>query len=430
MNKKALHTVLSDVKTGNVSENHCESIDVLRVARQEQVISSERPQVLLHFDTHSDLRKFVLPPEKVRLLSQVEPDSLREFETSLGIKIPETIADDEVLIANKVSVPNKITIANWINLAVVENNITDIYWILPDWTKEDPYKKSFWEDHPNITEHARRLANFADGPTEQRFYVNPHTEEVFFTPPIENASMYREVRFYKLCLSDLPSLPDEADVILDICGDYFVNSGYDTIDDLSNVPHTLNKSALEITQETKRKANAAFNAIFETLAEKSIKPVVYMAAESKAFVPSGYRHFVNYMLLEALRHAANGTLKNTLLRGQFFQEDQEWANVEDIEAITAFEHPLSPVLFEMKLLEATSDLDVSLFNKKHPAHNKIHECFISAYKVEESIARAMQSFLFATVSTKKAFVNDVIRQVAANTALEKQFIEKFGPQSR
>lgn len=228
--------VLSKVKYSSVYDDHDGAIKTLTKAKTEKTISLQNPVTLLHFDTHSDIKKNNEPV---------------------------------------------LHIGNWINKAMSMGVIGEIYWILPDWTKDNEWKSSFWPENALWSQDNEGIANIMlDAPSEKVFYYEKNNGKIHFLKPLNydfNMNNYFPVRFHKLTIDDLPSMKDRQNVMLDICGDYFVNSGMSTVNKANNLTN-FKENAFEIDR--------SFNEIFTQLEKKDIQPTIYTAAKSEGFVPT------------------------------------------------------------------------------------------------------------------------------------------------
>lgn len=241
-----MQNVLSRIQVADVSPNHHSAITTLKKAMQQGIISTRNPVTILHFDTHSDLKR------------------------------------------NKEPV---LHIGNWLNTAIEMGVVKEIYWVLPDWTKEDQWQNTFWKKPGFLTKNDNAFANLMlDPPAEKTFYLEPETRKIHFDKPFDyqtRAHCYKPIKFHKITIDDLPSMPDKNNIMLDICGDYFINSGLSTANNANNIS-TYKENSAEI--------DSSINEMFTQLEHKSIRPVLYTAAESKGFVPEEHLNKVSTYL--------------------------------------------------------------------------------------------------------------------------------------
>lgn len=171
-------------------------------------------------------------------------------------------------------------IGNWINTAISMGVIKDIYWVLPDWTKEEAWKDSFWKEQDLCCNDNEHLSNvMLDAPSDKVFYYEKSNRKIHFSKPfdcVHNAQKYIPINFHKIVIGDLPDMKNKDNVMFDICGDYFINSGMSTVNKANNI-----KSFSENEDEITR----SFNEMFTQLDNKHIKPFIYTGAKSKGFVP-------------------------------------------------------------------------------------------------------------------------------------------------
>ncbi len=169
---KRTRKVMSSTKTARVTKDHDGAIKTLNQAFRTGILDKRNPPVLLHFDTHSDIR----------------------FDPG-----------------------QTLDIGNWINKAVANGMVNEVYWVLPDWTKEGKNYKVFWK---NNDEYAQDI--LLDSPSDKKLYTSLSDGHASVRRP-ENPDQYRAVVVHKVTVNDLPELTDGSNTVLDICGDYFVN---------------------------------------------------------------------------------------------------------------------------------------------------------------------------------------------------------------
>ena len=152
------------------------------------------------------------------------------------------------------------SIADFLNTVLAQGQCSEIYWVLPDWTKDSKVKDTFWNNN------SYKLL-FLDDKTEDTFYVK--NGNVFFTKPEDLDGSYKTVKFHKVTIDDLPSFAAKKNVQLDIDSDYFSNTGFDTAGEVlaNNNPSTTELS--ENLQTFTRK-----------LEDKGINPEIVTLARS------------------------------------------------------------------------------------------------------------------------------------------------------
>lgn len=225
--------ILEDTQITGVTQNHNESLAVLKKAREQGLL--KEPITLLHFDTHSDLYN--------------KPTS-------------------------------QSSIADWINATINNGDASEIYWVLPDWTKGDKAKVEFWEEYK--TGDKDKSSIILTAPKDGFIYINKTHEKgvycyddiSFFDKPKdyeENKDKYRVVKFHKVTIDDLPSFKDDKRIYLDFDSDYFSNSGYDTVGEENNL--------------TSQELSETFSKTVRVLNEKDIKPLIFSGTMSPMYLP-------------------------------------------------------------------------------------------------------------------------------------------------
>lgn len=110
------------------------------------------------------------------------------------------------------------SIGNWINSAIADDSINEIYWLLPDETESAKYNNVFW-GHTNT----HNGGEFWDGPADQTFWVDSKGT-IYFDDP--HAKGEKAVLFHKRLLRQMPSFKNTKEpVILNIDFDYFDFNG-------------------------------------------------------------------------------------------------------------------------------------------------------------------------------------------------------------
>ncbi len=163
----------------DVVAHHNQAIDTIRyVAKQGGL----KENVLLHFDTHSDI---------------------------MTSGSAESIAD-------------------YINQLAAKDNVSEIYWVIPEWTKHPDMKaanKQIWESMQETGEKHF----FGDARKVYTAYVHKESGDLIFQPPVSNADSYRKITIHKIYRDELPDFKNDGrDIILDVDADYFSNLGVDT----------------------------------------------------------------------------------------------------------------------------------------------------------------------------------------------------------
>lgn len=227
-------SILENTQVTGVTQNHNESLGILDQARKKGLL--KEPMTLLHFDTHSDL--FSVPT-------------------------------------------SRHSIADWINATVMNGDTSEIYWVLPDWTKDDKARDEFWEKYK--TGITRRELVIFTTPKDGNIYVNKNPKTSydnrisFFEEPEDyetNKDNYRVVKFHKVTIDELPSFKDDKRVYLDFDSDYFSNSGHETAGGV------ISKNNL-----TSQELSETFSKTVRVLNEKDVKPLIFSGTMSPEFLP-------------------------------------------------------------------------------------------------------------------------------------------------
>lgn len=228
-----LKDILRHSQVVDYGVDHNQVLDVFEVAKQKGKLSASTPLTILHFDTHSDIYR-----------------SEKDTKQSIG---------------------------SWLNTIIAENNVTDVYWVVPEWTKQPPAKDSFWpKDMKNHWAYSKENIPLTICPKGQTVFVDKESQKLLFNGvPADYAShpsKYRLVKIHKVTVDELKPVKSGA-VQLDICGDYFGNSGNDTYNSLN-----YNYTPTEIHNE--------FGKMVHKLHDLNIKPLVTTMALSPEYLPS------------------------------------------------------------------------------------------------------------------------------------------------
>ena len=263
---ETMQRVLSKVQVAEVAKHHDTALNTIKTARQKGVCSEDKPLTLLHFDLHSDLNKYDI---------------------------------------------KSIDYGNWINHAIKEGSVNEVYWVLPEWTKEKYHIPTFWEDQ---NDDGNGEFYLIEGKTEYTFYVNKKSNGLHFNKPEDynkSPDKYRVVNLHKITIDELPDMKGKNNLMLDICGDYVSSNGhsvdidkskivpvesFDMVDgrpDYSsyNAQYPKQRKIANIKEIHKR-----FKHMFNVLETKNIRPIVYTAAYSPEYVPKDYGKLVAILL--------------------------------------------------------------------------------------------------------------------------------------
>jgi hypothetical protein len=184
------------------------------LGREGSVDPSQR-LTIIHLDTHSDLHTY--------------PD-------------PAVATDRE-------------DISDFMNRLAKDGRLVEVYWVLPDWTRDPAYRAKYWEqplpDGP---------VSYVEGPRVLEIFPDRAERLLYFGAPAGSAET-PGVRFHKVLLSELPSFEGRSDVYLEIDGDYFSNTGFDT---------ALHAHA----NPTRNEMLADFARVAEALHARGVRPLI------------------------------------------------------------------------------------------------------------------------------------------------------------
>jgi hypothetical protein len=168
----------------DLMQHNNQVLDFVDALTDDQVLDSTARLTIIHFDTHSDLHAY--------------PD-------------PTVNTDRE-------------DISDFMNRLATDGRIAEVYWVLPEWTRNAEYREHYWElglpDEP---------ASYVEGPQVLDIHADRTQRLLYFGAAPAAASNIASVRFHKVLLDELPDFTGRSDVYLEIDGDYFSNSGFDTV---------------------------------------------------------------------------------------------------------------------------------------------------------------------------------------------------------
>ena len=229
-----------------INKNHNEAIDVFRRYKEK---SGKCPNILVHFDTHSDAY------------------------INSGLDF--------------------CNIATWVNYAVSEFNIKEFYWVIPNYIFNNEKYKKIYEQKQFLT--ANDCMHGFDSRTcdfnvvnKEEFLVNEKTKEIISPRRItfinENCDKFglqsifdfdlgfRNLTVYILTAKNLSVLADK-EFLLSIDADYFCNSGFDTIENIHN------------SDIGKEELLGEFKIFIQQLKEAQIKPICTSLTLSPTYLP-------------------------------------------------------------------------------------------------------------------------------------------------
>lgn len=114
------------------------------------------------------------------------------------------------------------SIADYVNTLISKQWIKEMYWVLPDWTKEPEVAHVYWGNTDFGNPYGGH--SYAKGPDTLSVYVNSDGI-LFFEKPEEEVT---EILIHRVLQSELPNTFTTQYTYVDIDADYFSNSGYDT----------------------------------------------------------------------------------------------------------------------------------------------------------------------------------------------------------
>jgi len=356
-------SAFKDTKIVDIFQDHNQAIDALKVAKDKGLIT--KPLTLVHFDTHSDI-------------------------------LPGRGSDYE-------------NIASWVNKTLANGTVNDMYWVIPDWSKDKQVKNTFWNKKQNTKKYIfdspikyGGLNSQFDGQKNRILYVNSKTDEVYIKKPADyNTNDYKTVNFHKLTAGELPSFKGNKNVQVDFCGDYFGNTGFDTSD---NASHNYTHNEL----------NQVFSKTLKNLKQKDINPVIVTAALSRNYLPPEDEVEVKRFYQDI---ASNSEAKSSFLAEHehtntysYFYKNLHKENKE------ISENSIYKSLYELSYIDAHNSADNKIYldnnnKEENLATEKIQSIF--ALKDKETAKIIVESFDSAD-SQKDGVIN--IRDIEKNTS--------------
>lgn len=189
-------------------------LDFLDTLIADRKLAAGDKLTIIHFDTHSDL--WVYPDPSAYALNQ--------------------------------------DISDFLNTVVLKGVVEEIYWVLPDWTREERYAKTFWS-----VKMPHEAGPYAEGPRTLRIFADSNADALYFGSPPQAAPDLPMARYHKVLLRELPDFTSRDNIYLEIDGDYFSNTGFDT-----NLQGRMNPDRGQMV--------AAFATAAATLARLGVKP--------------------------------------------------------------------------------------------------------------------------------------------------------------
>lgn len=188
----------SNCQSFDIVSHHNQTLDVVNKLKKQGKFTPG--MTLIHFDTHSDL--------------YLQQDCSREDYL-------------------------RATIANYVNYLIADGSVSEVYWVLPDWTTGNGNGPSFWATEPLKTvldgppiKGTNSNPAYILGPSQDlTVYVDTSKKKMFFSQPPDyqsNPDKYKTVAIHKRLTRELPSFTGQSNLLLDIDADYFSNRGHDT----------------------------------------------------------------------------------------------------------------------------------------------------------------------------------------------------------
>ncbi len=230
-----------------ININHNEAINVFQKYHD---ISEKNLQTLVNFDTHSDI-----------------------YSNSKN---------------------TEYTIANWVNYCFRNLNITEFFWIIPNYIKDDPIYKVQFETKKDLKinspffgfdtinvdlnkiNHEEIFMHPTSGEiiTRERInYLNNNFKKFGMTSV--DFTNLKKISIYIICTNNLKILNGK-EILLSVDADYFCNSGFDTFNNINN--KNISKEQLFYN----------FNTFINDLYEIKIKPMAVSLTYSPVYFPKKF----------------------------------------------------------------------------------------------------------------------------------------------
>ena len=187
-------------------------------------------------------------------------------------------------------------LGEFLNTLIARGNVREVYWVMPDWTREPEAAEIFWDEKLSADMDDGPDA-YVNGPRVLELWVDLAKREIRFEAPAAPASSLRRVRFHKLTLDELPAFAGDERIYLEIDADYFSNTGHDT---------TLNTGENPSEPELR----ALLLRAFTRLAERGVHPRLVSVAMSPSYTADEDRRALSLAFEQA---AAAAGLKDRLV---------------------------------------------------------------------------------------------------------------------
>lgn len=234
----------------NININHNQAIDVYNSAFAELTEFKEKKPVLINFDLHSDI------------YINYSGDTKKHV--------------------------------NWINYLILKENIREIYWVIPDFiTQNEKYKKNFETTKTFELPYFRPTGTDLNKLNEFTLYIDKELQEIhtlekidfinakckkFDINPLYTTEGKEILKVYVCTSKSLPNLKNQP-LFLSMDADYFCNNGFDTPNNISNIP-------------SEPKLHENFSKFLDILIEKEIIPNLTSLSTSPQYCPENLRKIV------------------------------------------------------------------------------------------------------------------------------------------
>lgn len=240
-----------------------------------------------------------------------------EYAVKKGIKFPEIIINfdthSDVYLNYPVMEQDAAGVESWINELFVKNpNLKELYWVMPNEESNKPSLQTLFaeNDFSNIENAVPLYGNslnddvpwlyFVFNPLYKKAYPqeflvnlrdgvineysrNEQINNLFFKKKYK----YKKIKIITCTKETLPNFNGKK-VFLSIDADYTSNSGFDTVDDFK-----INKTPTGISN--------TFYDIFKTIKDKNIKPEIISMSLSPQYLPKKDHEFVNNLFKEIIQ---------------------------------------------------------------------------------------------------------------------------------
>ncbi len=233
----------------DIVRNHNETINTFRTFINQ---NKKCPSVLVHFDTHGDIH-----------------------------------LNNDIEICNS---------GNWINYAVLEFGIDEIFWVVPNYLVKNHEYRQIYEQKQNLfKEHV--LLGFDEKSVNldilntAEFFFNTEKKEIispgkishindkcedFCLEKIVDTTLYKKLTINILTIENIQVLQNR-EFLLSVDSDYFCNSGFDTSRHIGN-------SEINSTQLYEE-----FNYFLTKIKEAHLKPICTSLSLSPIYFPSKFK---------------------------------------------------------------------------------------------------------------------------------------------